>query len=161
MSESLYCHRKSLPCNRPSTANPYYLLGATVCKLFYLELLSIWLKCGKVEYNCLLSIDLYKSIEIWQWFCPDTPVSSTNKTDRHDITEIFVECGVKHHNPNTTNKNKSVEYINSIVHTTRFWKKNIIRYKKGKQNNRNKNMANIAMGLCQKDLSEDFLVLGN
>jgi len=27
---------------------------------------------------------------------PDTPVSSTNKTDRHDITEIYiVESGVK------------------------------------------------------------------
>jgi hypothetical protein len=27
-------------------------------------------------------------------------VSSTNETDSHDITEIFVESGVKHHNPN-------------------------------------------------------------
>jgi hypothetical protein len=24
-----------------------------------------------------------------QWFSPDTPVSSTNKTDHHDITEIW------------------------------------------------------------------------
>jgi hypothetical protein len=37
-----------------------------------------------------------------QWFSPGTPVSSTNKTDRHDITEIFVESGVKHHKPNLT-----------------------------------------------------------
>jgi hypothetical protein len=28
-----------------------------------------------------------------------TPVSSTNKTDCHDITEIFFESGVKHHKP--------------------------------------------------------------
>ena len=27
-------------------------------------------------------------------------VFSTNKTDRHDKTEIFCESGVKHHNPN-------------------------------------------------------------
>jgi hypothetical protein len=26
-----------------------------------------------------------------QWFTPDPPVSSTNKTDRHDITEILLE----------------------------------------------------------------------
>ena len=25
-----------------------------------------------------------------QWFSPDTPVSSTNKTDRHDITNIVL-----------------------------------------------------------------------
>ena len=27
-------------------------------------------------------------------------VSSTNKTDRHDITEIIVESGIKHHQAN-------------------------------------------------------------
>jgi hypothetical protein len=32
------------------------------------------------------------------WFSPGIPVSSTNKTDRHDITNI-VESGVKHHKP--------------------------------------------------------------
>jgi poly-D-alanine transfer protein DltD len=35
---------------------------------------------------------------IVRWFSPGTPVSSTNKTDLHDITEILVESGVKHHN---------------------------------------------------------------
>jgi hypothetical protein len=30
-----------------------------------------------------------------QWFFPGTPASSTNKTDRHDITE----SDVKHHKP--------------------------------------------------------------
>jgi hypothetical protein len=28
-------------------------------------------------------------LEAGRWFSPGTPVSSTNKTDRHDITEIF------------------------------------------------------------------------
>ena len=33
-------------------------------------------------------------------FSPGTPVSSTNNTDRHDITEInIVESGAKYHNP--------------------------------------------------------------
>jgi len=29
-----------------------------------------------------------------QWFSPGTPVSSTNKTDRHDITEILLQVGL-------------------------------------------------------------------
>ena len=33
-----------------------------------------------------------------QWFSPGTPVSSTNKTDRH---WNIVESGVKHHKPKT------------------------------------------------------------
>ena len=29
-----------------------------------------------------------------RWFFPDTPVSSTNKTDRHDITEILLKVAL-------------------------------------------------------------------
>jgi hypothetical protein len=29
-----------------------------------------------------------------QWFSPGSPVSSTNKTDRHDITEIFLKVAL-------------------------------------------------------------------
>jgi hypothetical protein len=35
------------------------------------------------------------------WFSPGTPVSSTNKTDRHDITEILLKVAlntIKHTN---------------------------------------------------------------
>ena len=32
--------------------------------------------------------------EAGRWFSPDTPVSSTNKTDRHDITEILLEVAL-------------------------------------------------------------------
>jgi hypothetical protein len=37
-----------------------------------------------------------------RWISPSTPVSSTNKTDRHDIAEIIIESGVKYHKPNQT-----------------------------------------------------------
>jgi hypothetical protein len=41
-----------------------------------------------------------QSLATGRWFSPDTPVSSGNKTDRHDITEILLNwSGVKHHNP--------------------------------------------------------------
>jgi hypothetical protein len=31
---------------------------------------------------------------IGQWFSPDTPVSSTNNTDRHDIAEILLKVAL-------------------------------------------------------------------
>ena len=34
-----------------------------------------------------------------RWCFPSTPVSSTKKTDRLDIAEYTVECGIKHHYP--------------------------------------------------------------
>ena len=41
-----------------------------------------------------------------QWFSPGIPVPSTKKTDCHNITENFVESGVKHHKPNHTVNDK-------------------------------------------------------
>jgi hypothetical protein len=36
-----------------------------------------------------------------QWFSPGTPVSSTNKTDNHDITEILLKVALntRNHQP--------------------------------------------------------------
>jgi hypothetical protein len=33
--------------------------------------------------------------EVCQWFSPGTPVSSVNKTDRHDIIEILLKVALK------------------------------------------------------------------
>ena len=35
------------------------------------------------------------------WFSPSTPISSTNKTDRHDIAEILLKVVLRHHQTNT------------------------------------------------------------
>ena len=37
-----------------------------------------------------------------QWFSPGIPVSSTNKTDRHDITKILLKVAFKYHKSNQT-----------------------------------------------------------
>jgi len=37
-----------------------------------------------------------------QWFSPGTPVSSTKKTDHHDIAKILRNSGVKYHNPHSS-----------------------------------------------------------
>ena len=34
------------------------------------------------------------------WFSPDTPASSTNKTDRHDITAILLKVAFNAEKPN-------------------------------------------------------------
>jgi hypothetical protein len=41
-----------------------------------------------------------------RWFSPGTPVSSTNKTDRHDITEILLKVAL-----NTINQTKLTTFI--------------------------------------------------
>ena len=38
--------------------------------------------------------------KVCQWFSPDIPVSSINKTVCHDITEILLKVAFKHHKPN-------------------------------------------------------------
>jgi hypothetical protein len=44
---------------------------------------------------------LYRE-QYWALHLPrPVPVSSTNKTDRYDITEILLEVALKTHNPNT------------------------------------------------------------
>ena len=45
--------------------------------------------------RCVFDTALCDKVCQWHatgwWFSPDTPVSSTNKTDRHDITEILLK----------------------------------------------------------------------
>jgi hypothetical protein len=40
------------------------------------------------------------------WFCPGTPFSSTNKTDRHNITEILLKVAL-----NTINQTILMDYF--------------------------------------------------
>jgi hypothetical protein len=41
-----------------------------------------------------------------RWFSPDSPVSSTNKTDCHDITEILLKVAL-----NTINQTKPIKLV--------------------------------------------------
>jgi hypothetical protein len=38
--------------------------------------------------------DVWQGLAIGQWFSPGTAVSSTNKTDCHDITEILLKVAL-------------------------------------------------------------------
>ena len=62
-----------------------------------------------------------KFVSDLQWFSPGTPVSSTNKTDHHDITEILLNVAL-----NTINLKTylifvgSMKYKISIVESIRY-----------------------------------------
>ena len=52
-----------------------------------------------------------------QWFSPGTAVSSTNKTDRHDITEILLKVsGINHHKPTSP-----YEILQNVEQGATFW----------------------------------------
>ena len=51
-----------------------------------------------------------------RWFSPGTPVSSTNKTDHHDITEILLKVALNDIAITTTLHASGVECINTTTH---------------------------------------------
>ena len=63
--------------------------------------LKKWMHCymyliSKKEYGCKWPSEITNITQIvaGPWFSPCTPVSSINKTDRHDITEILLEVAL-------------------------------------------------------------------
>jgi hypothetical protein len=46
-----------------------------------------------------------------RWFPPGIPVSSTNKTSLHDITEILL----KHHKPNQNKTNYAMHIVRGVI----------------------------------------------
>jgi hypothetical protein len=60
-----------------------------------------FLYCGITETTFNWKLDMSR-VCLWLAACrllsPGTPISSTNKTDCYDITEILFESGIKHHN---------------------------------------------------------------
>ena len=50
-----------------------------------------------------LTWKLYQLLVTGRWFSPGNPVSSTNKTDRHDIAEILLKVALDTISPSWTN----------------------------------------------------------
>jgi len=48
------------------------------------------------------------------WFSPGPPVSSTNKTDRHDITEIVLKVALSTIKPNQTVEIKESSFSDTM-----------------------------------------------
>ena len=56
------------------------------------------------EYYPLTNLRIFSIFATGLWFSPGTPVSSTNKAGRHDITEILLKVVL-----NTTNQTNNLE----------------------------------------------------
>ena len=50
-----------------------------------------------IQHNLIMFVSDLRQVSV---FLPGTPVSSTNKTDRHDRTAILLKVALKQHNPN-------------------------------------------------------------
>ena len=73
---------------------------------FIIKKYSKFVKIQMSSYNALTSYNCnFNSVCQWlatgQWFSPGTPISTTNKTDHHDITEIFLKVALNTINPPT------------------------------------------------------------
>jgi hypothetical protein len=66
--------------------------------------LMLWVRIS-IRARCITLCDkVCQWLATGWWFSPGTPVSSTNKTDRHDITEILLEVEL-----NTINQTNILE----------------------------------------------------
>jgi hypothetical protein len=54
---------------------------------------------------------VYQLLAHGRWFSPDTPVSSTTKTGRHDIAEILLKVALKKSNQIKSNQSKAVQDV--------------------------------------------------
>ena len=69
------------------------------------NLKNIWHRSWRGVLDTTLCDKVCRWLATGRWFSPGTPVSSTNKTDRHDITEILLKVALKHHKLNKPVKN--------------------------------------------------------
>jgi hypothetical protein len=59
-----------------------------------LSLLKLCVRIPRGVLDATLCYKVCKWLATGQWFSPATPVSSINKTDRHDITEILLKVAL-------------------------------------------------------------------
>jgi hypothetical protein len=83
----------------------YLLFLKILCKL-YGNLMTFYVPRG-VLYTTLCD-DVCQCLAADRWFSPGTPVFSTNKTDRHDITEILLKVASNTITPHYHNYGTSV-----------------------------------------------------
>jgi hypothetical protein len=62
----------------------------------FLSALTLWVRTTlrRGELNTTLCDKVFQWLVTGRWFSPGSPVSSTNKTDRHDLTEILLKVSI-------------------------------------------------------------------
>jgi hypothetical protein len=84
--------------------------------------LMLWVRISIRARCTTLFVNACQWLVTSQWFSPSPPVSSTNKTDRHDIIEILLKVAlntIKQTNKQTTKVNVTSHWqalTNNVVH---------------------------------------------
>ena len=73
--------------------------------------LMLWVRISTRERCTTLCYKVCQWLATGRWFSPGPPVSSTNKTDQHDITEISLKDAVSTIKPN---QSKPFTYTNTL-----------------------------------------------
>ena len=73
----------------------------TQCALnqIYMQISIVKPHSWRSVFNTTLCDKVCQRLAICWWFSPSTPVSSTNKTDHHNITEILLKVALNTINP--------------------------------------------------------------
>ena len=83
-----------------SITSEYQIYEVYLCNLC-LSPLTLWVRIPL--RRSVLDTTLCDKVCQWlvtgRWYSPGTPVSSTNKTEHHDIAEILLKGALKHHKP--------------------------------------------------------------
>ena len=92
----------------------------------WLSPLTLWVRTPLTRATTLCD-KVSQRLATGRWFSPGTPVSSTNKTDRHDITEILLKLALN--TMKQTNKQTLSFYSNrnSLILHVKFCAKNFLK----------------------------------
>ena len=85
----------------------------------------MWVRTSITARCTTLCDEVYQWLATGRWFSPGPPVSSTNKTDQHDITEILLKVAL---NTIKQTKNKNIIIIIIIISMTNSYYTLFVKY---------------------------------
>jgi hypothetical protein len=76
--------------------------------------LVLWVRLPLRAKSTTLCDKVCQWLAAGRWFSPGTTVSSTNKTDHHDITEILLKVALNTIKPNQNQRMFSLHHLNKV-----------------------------------------------
>ena len=96
------CIKRQIPLTFINVKDPYQLNPPYWYIYISYSYIYIYIFVLKIWKNTTLCDKVYQWLAAGRWFSLGTPVSSTNKTDRNNITEILLKVALNTINHKTT-----------------------------------------------------------
>jgi hypothetical protein len=96
----IYFKRSCYRSNMPYSNNEYICFLNIYIYIFVAHRCFIFVVHSEVYSIQHYMINICQWLSAGRWFSPGTPVSSTNKIDRHDISDILLNVTLNTNNPN-------------------------------------------------------------